>query len=137
MDDLLTRMWTDLTGRLTGPMTFRLILQPAMALLFACRDGLRDAHAHRPAYFWAALTQPAERRHLLSEGWKAIGRVVILAILMDVTYQLIVFRWVYPGEMLIVVVLLAVVPYALLRGPVNRIVRWWRDRSVRRRPRVA
>jgi hypothetical protein len=31
MDDTLTRFWNDLVGRLTGPMTFRLILQPVMA----------------------------------------------------------------------------------------------------------
>ncbi len=31
---------------------------------------------------------------------------------------------VYPGETLIVAVLLAIVPYFLVRGPINRLVRW-------------
>ena len=35
MDDVLARMWTDLRARLTGPLTLRLYLQPAMATLYA------------------------------------------------------------------------------------------------------
>jgi hypothetical protein len=47
MDDLLTRFWTDLIGRASGPMTFRVFLQPIMAMLYAIRDGVHDAHAAR------------------------------------------------------------------------------------------
>jgi hypothetical protein len=32
----------------------------------------------------------------------------------------------WPGEMLIIAVLLAFIPYLLLRGPFCRIARWWR-----------
>jgi hypothetical protein len=42
---------------------------------------------------------------------------------MDFIYQLIVLNWIYPFELLLIAVLLAVVPYLLLRGPVNRLVR--------------
>jgi hypothetical protein len=42
---------------------------------------------------------------------------------MDVIYQWIVQRWIYPGETLIVAMALAVIPYLLLRGPVNRLAR--------------
>ena len=36
---------------------------------------------------------------MLKEGWKSIGKVFILAIVLDVVYQLIEHRWtVYPGE---------------------------------------
>ena len=45
-----------------------------------------------------------------------------LAFLLDVVYQLIVFRWVYPFESLAVAIILAFLPYVLLRGVVNRIV---------------
>jgi hypothetical protein len=48
MDAELARMWTDLVGRLTGPLTLRLYLQPTMATLFALRDGLKDARTGRP-----------------------------------------------------------------------------------------
>jgi hypothetical protein len=125
MDDVLTRMWTDLIGRLTGPLTLRLYLQPAMATLFALRDGIRDAGAGRPPYLWTVFSHPEQRRQLLVDGWKAIGKVFILAIILDVIYQLIVFRWIYPVEALETAVILAVLPYSLLRGPVNRLARFW------------
>jgi hypothetical protein len=44
-----------------------------------------------------------------------------MAIVLDFVYQLIVFRRLYPVEALDVAILLAVVPYFLLRGLVNRI----------------
>ena len=39
----------------------------------------------------------------------------------DAVYQLMVFRWIYPGELLLVPFLLACVPYLLIRGLANRI----------------
>jgi len=128
MDDVLARIWNDLFGRLTGPLTLRLYLQPAMAMLFALRDGLKDARAGRPAYLWTVFSHAEERRRLLAEGWKAIGKVFILAIILDVVYQLIVFRRIYPVEVLDVAVILAVVPYALLRGAITRLARFWSRR---------
>ena len=101
----------------------RLVLQPMMATLFAVRDGIKDAHDGRPPYLWTIFTHAEHRRELLDEGWKAIAKIFILAVVLDVIYQFIVFRWFYPAETLNVGLLLAVVPYALLRGPVNRLTR--------------
>ena len=39
------------------------------------------------------------------------------------TYEVIVYRWVYPGQALIVAAVLAFVPYLMIRGPVTRIAR--------------
>jgi hypothetical protein len=129
MEDILSRFWGDLVGRLHGPLTFRLFLQPVMAILYAVRDGVEDAREGRPAYFWAIFTNPSERGRLLHEGWKAVTRVILLGVVMEVLYQLIVFRWVYPMELVIVVLLLAFIPYLLIRGPVNRIARIWIPRK--------
>lgn len=125
MDDLLTRFWTDLIGRLTGPLTLRLLLQPAIAILLATRDGIKDARGHRPPYFWSLFTHPEERRRALRDGWKSIAKVFVMATTLDIVYQLIVFRWVYPIETLTVAFLLACVPYLLMRGPLNRLARLW------------
>jgi len=123
MEDLLTRIFENLIGRVSGPMKFRLILQPLMAIIFAIRSGSKDAKGGRPAYFWALFTDSAHRRDMLQDGWKSVGRIFILAIIIDVVYQFIVFRWVYPVEALLVAAILAFVPYLLIRGPVNRIAR--------------
>ena len=123
MEDLLTRIFENLIDRVSGPMKFRLILQPLMAIIFAVRSGLKDAKAGRPAYFWALFTDSAHRRDMVRDGWKSVGRVYILAVVIDVIYQLIVFRWVYPVEALLVAAILAFIPYLLIRGPVNRIAR--------------
>ncbi len=121
MEELLMRIFDDLIGRVSGPLTFRLILQPLMACFFGIRDGLADAREGRPAYFWTIFTQSEQRRELLRDGWKAVGKVFVIAVIIDGVYQFIVLRWFYPGEALVVAAILAIVPYLLIRGPVNRL----------------
>jgi hypothetical protein len=121
VNEILQRVWENLTGRIGGPMNFRLIFQPTVAIILAIRAGLADARRGRPAFLWAAITDPAYRPELLREGWKDIGKVFILAVVLDSIYQFIVHSWAYIGELLIVAVVLAIVPYVLVRGPVNRI----------------
>jgi hypothetical protein len=123
MDELLTRVWGDLISRVGGPLSFRLVLQPAVAVFLAIRAGVHDARTGRPAYFWTILTNPDDRRDLLREGWTAVAKVFLAAVVIDVVYQLVVLRWVYPGEALLVAFLLACVPYLLIRGLVNRLMR--------------
>lgn len=122
-DDIFSRVAENLVGRVSGPMKFRLLLQPTMAASFAIRAGLKDAREGRPAYFWALFTEPAIRGQLIKEGWQAVGKVFVIAIIIDAIYQYIVFRWFYPGEAIMVAAILALVPYLLIRGPVNRIAR--------------
>ncbi len=123
MEDLFSRVFEDLMGRVSGPMKFRLILQPVMAAILAIRSGLKDAKGEKPPYFWAMFTNHDRRADMMRDGWKSVGRVFILGIIMDAIYQLIVFRWFYPGEALLVAAILALVPYLLIRGPVNRIAK--------------
>jgi hypothetical protein len=122
MEDVLARAWENLGGRIGGPLSFRLILQPMVAAILAVKAGLQDARDHRPAYFWTILTNADSRNELLREGWKAVAKIFVLAIVIDLAYQIVVFRWVYPGELLIIAFLLACAPYLLIRGPVNRIM---------------
>ena len=126
MDDTLNRIWTDLVGRLTGPMTFRLVMQPTMATLFALRDGLTDARTGRRPYLWRIFTHPEERRTLLTQAWKAMGKIFLLAIILDVVYEFTVFRRFYPVETLDVAIVLAVIPYVVVRGLICRIALRWR-----------
>jgi hypothetical protein len=78
------------------------------------------------AYGWAVLTNSVQRKELLLHGWREVAKVFIAAIVVDIVYELIIFRRIYPIRPLIVATLIALVPYPLIRGLVNRIVRNWR-----------
>ena len=121
MDDMFARFADDLMARVSGPMKFRLVLQPTMAAFFAIQAGLADARAGKPPYFWALVSGSYPREAELESGWKSVGRVFILAVVLDVVYQLYVFRFVYPVEAFAVAVILAIVPYLILRGLVTRL----------------
>jgi hypothetical protein len=122
MENILARICENLGDRLTGPLKFRLILQPLMAVIFAVRDGRQDAREGRPPYFWGLFTYPGRRPEMLRHGWKAVGKIFVFAIIIDAVYQFIELRWFYPGEALIVAIVLALVPYLLIRGMVNRFM---------------
>lgn len=50
-----------------------------------------------------------------------MGKIFVVALVMDTVYQLIVFHWIYATEAIVTAVILALVPYILLRGPINRL----------------
>jgi hypothetical protein len=124
----LQRFWGNLVERPSGPMAFRFILQPSMAAIAAIHDGLKDARTGRSPYFWTVLRNPQQRIARLREGLNATARIILLGLAMDVIYQLIELKTFYPVEALLVALLLAFLPYLLIRGPAARIARrWWRD----------
>ncbi|MFL5355073.1 hypothetical protein [Archangium sp.] len=131
MADVFTQLWREIVERPEGPMAFRFYLQPLMAIVFAVRDGIKDAHAGNPPYFWALFTDPSHRLERLRSGWSAVGRIFLLAVVMDTVYQLVVLKGLRPLQGLFVAVLLALVPYVLLRGPVNRLARGLLHRHAR------
>jgi hypothetical protein len=122
MQEIWSRIAEDMVARVSGPMHLRIILQPVMALVFATISGLRDAREGKPPYFWSLLTDPAHRQDMVKDGWKSVGKVFLIAIALDVVYQIMVQRFVYPGEAVLVAILLAIVPYLIVRPLVTRIV---------------
>jgi hypothetical protein len=131
--EFVALVWEMLIGRAGGPMTFRVIMQPAVAAFFAIRAGLSDAREGRtPYFFWAVFTNRARRPELFRLAWRDVGRIFIVAFVLDMIYELRVYHWVYPGQALVVALVLAILPYLMIRGPVTRIARALRARS--RRP---
>lgn len=123
MEEIWMRIFENLGDRLDGPLKFRLLLQPVMAAIFAIMAGVRDARLGKPPYFWALATDSGHRSEMLRDGWKDIGKVFILAVVLDVVYQVIVLGFMYPGEVMLVAIALAILPYLVLRGLVTRIAR--------------
>jgi hypothetical protein len=104
-------------------MSFRLIFQPAVAILFALRAGIKDARESRPPFLWAVLSDQGCRPELILQGWKDVGKVFIVALALDAIYQVVVHSGIYPLELLLTATLLAFVPYGIVRGPVTRLAR--------------
>jgi len=125
--EVFGRIWQNMLDRPAGPMTFRFVLQPIMAAIAALYDGIKDARGGRSHYLWTVLTDPSKRIGRLGEGVISTARVILLGLCMDTIYQYIVFDAFHPAEAVITALLLAFVPYVLLRGLVSRLASWWRD----------
>lgn len=121
--DMISRGVEQLLGRAGGPLHLRLFIMPIVVTTLAILAGLRDARDGRPAFLWALLTASSERRQLLRSAITDVGRIFIVAIVLDTTYQLLVLRAFYIVQLLIVAVACAIVPYVLIRGPVTRLTR--------------
>ena len=119
--EALIHSWEHLLDLSTGPLSFRFILQPLVAIVIAIRAGVKDARTFRPPYLVGLFSLPSERRALIRSTMKDLGRLYIVAVAMDCVYQVIALRWIYPLQALVVGFLLAVIPYALIRGLANRI----------------
>jgi hypothetical protein len=120
---VVEQFWHDLVERPDGPMRFRFVLQPLMAAIVAIRDGREDARSGRSPYWATVLGNPRERAGRLREGLNATARIIALGLVMDVIYQAIVFRTFYPDQALVVALVLAFVPYVIIRGVTRLILR--------------
>ena len=100
-------------------MTFRFILQPAMAIVAASRDGIHDARIGAPLLLGVALSHPGGRSGRLWEGIVSTARIIILGVVMDALYQWVVFKTFYPVQAAVIAILLAFVPYSAVAWPVR------------------
>jgi hypothetical protein len=123
MVDLWTLFADNLQDRVSGPMKFRIVLQPIMATLLAIRSGLKDAKSGARPYFWSLLSTPGHRMEIIKDGWKSVGRLFLLAVALDLVYQAIVQSSIRLRAAIFVAIVLAIVPYLLLRGTITRIAR--------------
>jgi hypothetical protein len=121
----LEQFWHDLIERPDGPMRFRFVLQPLMATIVAIRDGLEDARSGRSPYLATVLGNPRERAGRLRHGLNATARIIALGLIMDVIYQAVVFKTFYPDQALVVALVLAFIPYVIVRGVITRV---WRGK---------
>ena len=124
------RAWQNLLARPNQSLALRFLLQPTVSTILAIRDGIRDARAGRPPYLWTMVSDPANRWPHLREGITATGKIILIAIALDVAYQLIELTNFYPVEALIIAIFLAFILYLLVRGLVTRLARHWqRDKT--------
>ena len=111
----------DLLARLTGPMHFRLIVQPAVAIALGIRDGLKDARAGRAPFVMDLIVRPEGRRRQIKGALKSLIKPLIVAIVLDAIAQYLMFKTIYAGAAVFVGTMIMAVPYSLARGLTNRI----------------
>jgi len=116
----------ELPQRFTGPGRLRFILQPLTAILLGIRGGLRDAKTRNPPYLFGLLFGAERRRELLRSGVAAIRNLVALGIIMDIVFQLILYRSVNPGAAVVIGPIRICFPYALSRARTTRLAGWQR-----------
>jgi hypothetical protein len=131
MEEIFSRGWDELIARDSGPLHIRLILQPLVATILAIRSGWRDSREGKPVFFWTVVLDATQRQPLLRHLWKEVGKLFLVAVVLDVIYQIVVLHYVYPVQTLIVATMLAIVPYIVIRGVANRIVTLSRPKTPR------
>ncbi|HQY21260.1 MAG TPA: hypothetical protein PK294_13405 [Ignavibacteria bacterium] len=122
MEDLINSFLNNVGIRHDGPMSFRLFLQPAMSLIYAIIAGVKDAKAGNPHFLEGFILGKVDRKTALKEIWKNVGKVFILAAVMEIIFEIIEFKTVHPFEVLKIAFFLAILPYLIFRGIVDRIV---------------
>ena len=113
----------DVLARLSGPGRLRFIFQPTVAILLGARDGVKDARAGAIPYLQALFSRGSDRRGLLRSAGVSIQNLVMIAILLDIISQYLIFHEVRPGAALLVGPVLIAIPYSVSRGLSNRIAR--------------
>ena len=114
----------ELPARFTGRGRLRFILQPTIAILLGVRGGLRDARAGHPPYLFGLIFAGGRRRELLRSGLAAIRNLLAAGIILDLVFQLVLYRSVHPGAAVVIGPILICAPYALSRALSNRVARW-------------
>ena len=107
--DTIARGWDNFVDRLGGPMSFRFLMQPAMAIFFAVRAGLNDARQNNPTFLGCALSNPSSWRARMRLSWKDVGAVFIIAVILDAIYQVVVHPGIFALELLITATVLSLI----------------------------
>jgi hypothetical protein len=121
--DTIARGWENLISRFGGPMSFRLLLQPSVAIFFAVLAGIKDARENKPTFLGCALSNPHSWSPRMRQSWKDVGTVFIVALVLDSIYQIVVQGGIFTLELLITATILALVPYMVVRDLVSRVAR--------------
>jgi hypothetical protein len=114
-------IFDNIAARITGPLSLRFIIQPIIAIILAVRDGRIDAKAGTPPFVYDLVFDPSHRSERLLNALHAILIPVIIGTVADGIAQYMIFQHVRPIPAILVGALVIGIPYALVRGLINRI----------------
>jgi hypothetical protein len=124
--------WDSIWHELTTAGRFRLIIQPALAMVLGVRIGLADARAGSQPFIARLIRSPHERWSLLRESIVHAAKPLTLALLMDGLFQYLTFGRIRILAAIIVGILLVWLPFSSTRGLTNRVWTSHRRRMARR-----
>lgn len=119
----------ELPRRFSGPGRFRFILQPTLAIVLGVRGGLADARAGNPPFVVGLFLATGRRRELLRSGLAAIRNLLAVGIILDLVFQIVLYRSVHPGAALVIGPILISLPYAFSRALTTRVWRLARGQA--------
>jgi len=112
-----------IAARLTGPMNFRFILQPLVAIfILGLKDGRMDAKAGTPPFVFDLILRPENRKRDLKSAFHRLLVPVIIGAILDGIAQYLIFKHIRPAAAVLVGALVMGIPYSLSRGITNRII---------------
>jgi len=116
--DLLDKV----AARITGPMSFRFILQPLAALIIGFKAGRLDAKAGTPPFVMDIIFKPEDRKAAIGKAFHSLLTSFVIAVIIDAIVQYLIFHHINPLGALLIGFLMITIPYTLARGITNRTV---------------
>lgn len=113
--------WDGIGRSLSGRGQFRLILQPATALVLGIRLGIRDGRQGTPPFVMRLLTTRAQRWALFKQSLREAALPLAVAVVMDSVLQVLTLGRVRPLAAVMVGGLLVWLPFVATRAFTNRI----------------
>jgi len=104
------------------PLSFRYVIQPALAIVLGLRDARADERAGRPPYLLSVLRGRGHRRERLRNGARVIAVPFTIAVAIDLLVQALIGRRIHLWEGVVVGCLLIAVPYVVARALGNRAI---------------
>ncbi|HWQ19007.1 MAG TPA: hypothetical protein VN455_04460 [Methanotrichaceae archaeon] len=109
-------------ARIAGPMSLRFVVQPLVGLLLGARDGVRDAKAGEPPFIFDLIVNRENRRIKLASLFTSLSKTIIIAVVLDLIAQYLIFDQVRITGAIAVAVIILIVPYSLARAITNKVV---------------
>jgi len=122
MDSFLDKFADGIMARITGPMSFRFMIQPCVAIILGIRDGIMDAKAGTLPIIADFIFNPEDRKENFKSALKSLTKPIIIGTVLDMVAQYLIFQHIRIIPAAIVGVFVMAVPYVLARGLTNRIV---------------
>jgi hypothetical protein len=124
--------WDGIWHELSTAGRFRLIIQPALAIILGIRIGLADARAGHPPFLARLVRTSHERWSLVRESIAHAAKPLTLALVMDCIFQYLTLGRVRILAAVVVGILLVWLPFSSVRGLANRAWTQHRRRMARR-----